>query len=282
MELHLALTVLLVKQKAAIALMRFSRSIILIFCLALFGCSNEMDVDMDTDPVPICYCLLDLDSYNQYVRIGQTFRLQNGISGLDDSFDPDCELAGEVRVYVEKIVNGEPVEKYDFYRREGFERDSGLFPMDDVVIYESSFKPQPKTLYKLYVWLPDQQNMIFGETRTISKTKIIDPSPISGRKIVFDDYSQYVAVFEPGENSSVFFGNFHIGIKDILVDYDIGNQINFSGSQQLHRIFSGGKIIRYIKSITGLISSSDAIHCSYNLISGSEELALYISAGKND
>ena len=265
-----------------IFIIRSRQLYVLLISLFVIGCSNDLEIDMDTDPVPVCYCLLDLDSYNQYVRIGQTFRLQNGIADLDNDFYPEWNIDGAVKVYIEKIEIAEPVEQYDFYLREGFERDSGLFPMEDVVIYEANFKPQPETLYKLYIWLPDQQNMIFGETKTICKSRIIDPSPISGRKIVFDDYSQYISVFEPGKNSSVFYGTFHLSINDMQIDYDIGNQIDFSGLPQLHRIYSGSKYVNYIKSMAGLISSSDKLHCSYSLISGSEELALYISAGENN
>lgn len=150
------------------------------------GCENDIEINYQSNALPIIYCLLDQNADDQYLRLGKTY---SGQANYNQQIPPadSLVLPGLKDVYVEEWVDDEVAAVHYFSQTDNIQKDTGLFPVESIAVYKARFKIKPKTLYVLYVYFPQQQEVVSGETISMGATNLIDPAPIHVREITFKE-----------------------------------------------------------------------------------------------
>lgn len=188
-----------------------------------FGCSNDINLHGDGEAVPIVYCLLNPLEETQYVRVGKTFlqseeSLESGLS-LDSLIWPI-----NAEIYLERWENNSPVETIIFERDYSAEKDTGLFPIEGLRLYQANFKPNSGEEYHIYVYFEEIDKIVSGETIIMDIPKVIDPENVPGRTVSFDTISSYNIRWKAGGQPGLYQGIFKMNYSESLsADYSLQN-----------------------------------------------------------
>lgn len=190
-------------------------STFLILIIFSSGCSNEVDLHGTGEPVPVVYCLLNPLDQNQYIRIGKSFILSKDHLSSGPSADsiiwPD-----EALVYLERWEDNDPVETIMFEHSEIVEKDTGYFSNEALMIYQAQFQPNPGEEYHLYVYFPELDKIVSGQTMVMSVPKVLDPEVIPGRTVSFDTISPYTVRWRGGSFTGLYQGVFRMHYTESL------------------------------------------------------------------
>ncbi|MFH0760329.1 MAG: hypothetical protein V2A67_02345 [Bacteroidota bacterium] len=206
-----------------------------LICLAVLSfsaglvvsCTEEVDLYGDGQPVPIVYCILDPADSLQYVRIGRSF--QAGGHSLDDSPVSDSTVWDiPHEVYIEEYAGGVKGRTYFFEPDYNIRKDTGFFPATNLRLYSSILKPVPGNSYQLYVYFPDIEKMVSAKITVHGLPEIVDPLPISIRKINFEPGQQCVIRWYPGLNTGAYEMIFRIHYRDSFALVEEFNTADYS------------------------------------------------------
>lgn len=268
--------------------MKFVKYIIAIFLFSGSACSNDILVDMEGgEDLPVIYSILDMNSDIQYVRIAKTY---HGNKYYKDQVPPSdsLKLPGFKQIYIEEWDKEELLEIYYFEHCEGIIKDTGLFPIEAIAVYQSDFKPKNEFKYILYTFFPQRDIIISGETKTIGKTKLLDPLPLFVREVNFRPGRNYTLRWESATNAGIYQGILRINYIEesysgiSFKSYDMKLPINYTLEQNLvisQEISSGS----FFRSLTDNIPikknvSRELLSMDFTLYSAGEDLAYFIKA----
>ncbi|TSA38642.1 MAG: hypothetical protein D4R64_02360 [Porphyromonadaceae bacterium] len=196
-----------------------------IILLNCFSCSNEIEIHADLGYLPVVYCLLDLNSDEQYVRISRTYLSDSENSGLPPSVD-SLVIQVPCEVYIEKWIDNDPVETY-LFSKTILPKDSGYFPAKGQELYAASFKAEPLVRYVLYVYFPDIDKVVSGETITTDFPVPEDPQPELPRSITITRERGYTARWFSVKHGGVYQGIFTLTYLETIDESSAFHQIEW-------------------------------------------------------
>lgn len=181
------------------------------------GCSNEVDFNGHGEPIPIVYCLLNPIEQVQYVRVGKSFI--RSMDQIDSGIASDSlSWTSEALVYIERWENDNPVETTVFAQSNFTVRDSGLFPVNGLMVYEAELQPEPGGEYHLFVYLPELDKIVSGICKVMSVPEVIDPEIVPGRTVSFDTISTYNIRWRGGTYTGIYQGVFKMNYSESYND----------------------------------------------------------------
>ncbi|TSA37487.1 MAG: hypothetical protein D4R64_05660 [Porphyromonadaceae bacterium] len=188
--------------------------VINLILFSCFSCSNEIDIHVNLGYLPAVYCLLDLNSDQQFVRISRTYQSDAENSGKPPSAD-SLIIREPCEIYIEKWTGDDPVETY-LFSKTMLPKDTGFFPVQGQESYVSEFKAEPLTRYVLYVYFPDINKVVSGETLTTSFPVPEDPKPEIPRAITITRDRGYTARWFSVAHGGVYQGIFTLNYMETL------------------------------------------------------------------
>jgi hypothetical protein len=254
------------------------------FVIILSSCNEDIEIYADGQPVPIVYSLLDPASDVQYVRIGRSYQ-----SGLADVNQPPVSDSTTWNIpheiYLEEYQNGVKGKTYWFYPDSTVQKDTGFFPTTNLRVYSSAFKPVAGNMYQLYVYFPDLDKMVFAKTVVHGAPRIVDPLPLSIRKINFEPGQPFIIRWYPGANTGVCQMVFRINYRDSSAtgesfssaDYSSAGVYNLETDLMLEYGMGGPSFLvsmaKEIPVIPGI--TRNVISVEFIMISGGADLGLH-------
>ena len=273
----------------------FRRLFLLLFLVAAFtACDEDVALYTDGQPVPIVYGLLDPMSDVQYIRIGRSYT--GGADAMNRPPVTDSTVWNiDHEVYLEEYTNGEKGETYWFEPDSTIRKDTGFFPVSNLRVYSSALKPVAGNTYQLYVYFPDLDKMVSAKTVVNGSPQILDPLPLSIRKINFEQGQPYTIRWYPGVSTGVYQLIFRIHYRDSSAfgtefksaDYESPGIYNHQTSQMLE--FGMGGLAFFtamaykIPVISGIVR--EVISVEFIMVSGGTDLGIHyqstIETGNN-
>lgn len=252
------------------------------------ACTQEIDIYTDGQPVPVVYCLLDPATEVQYVRIGRSYL--GGVNGADHSPVSDSTVWDVPHeVYMEEYTAGLKGKTYRFEPDTTIPKDTGFFPVSNLRLYSSAFKPVPGNFYQLYVYFPGLDKMVSSKTTVHGSPDIVDPLPLSIRKINFEPGQPYTIRWYPGMNSGVYQMIFRINYRDSsafgqefnTADYSSEGLYNLQTDQMLEYRMGGPSFFtamaKEIPVISGIVR--EVVSVEFIMISGGADLGIHYRSG---
>lgn len=190
--------------------------------LANISCQEELFTNTIGQSVPVIYFLLDPNDDVQHIRIGKSYLPgSTGVDGPPESDSTIWKISNEI--YVEEYANGLKGNTYRFLPDTTVIKDTGFFPVSNLRVYYSDFKPVAGRTYQLYVYFPELNKMVFAKTVANGLPQIVDPFPLSIRKINFEAGQPYTVRWYPGQFGGVYQLVFRVHYRD---SSDLGEQFN--------------------------------------------------------
>jgi len=262
--------------------------ILAFFSAGLSTCTQDIDIYTDGQPVPVVCCLLDPSSTIQYVRIARSYL--GGSAGADHIPVSDSMVWNiPHEVYMEEYAAGLKGNTYRFEPDNNIKKDSGFFPVSNLRVYSSAFKPMAGKTYHLYVYFPDLDKMVSAKTMVHGSPEIVDPLPLSIRKINFESGQPYTIRWYPGLNSGVYQMIFRIYYRDSSdygqefnsADYASDGVYNLETDQMLEFGMGGpaffSAMAKEIPVISGI--KRDVVSVEFIMISGGSDLGIHYRSG---
>ncbi|MCX6223861.1 MAG: hypothetical protein NTV01_03790 [Bacteroidia bacterium] len=164
-------------------------------------------------------------------------------------------------------------------------KDTGFFPVANLRVYSSAFKPIAGNTYRLYVFFPDLDKMVFAKTIVHGSPQIVDPLPLSIRKINFEPGQPFTIRWYPGLNSGVYQMIFRIYYRDSSAvgeefnsaDYASAGIYNLHTDQMLEYPMGGlaffTAMAKEIPVISGMVRN--VISVEFIMTSGGADLGIH-------
>ncbi len=161
---------------------RLTRLSMAVLLMALAACTSEIDLIYESPGRPVVYCLLNpLDSI-QYLRVSRSFIVRGNPDG--QAISPDSLVIREdFYAYLECEKPDGTREISYFTLSDISRRDSGLFPHEGLVVFETRFPVEGGKTYGLYVNFPGIPKIVAGSVTAVKPVEILDPVPIPGREL---------------------------------------------------------------------------------------------------
>lgn len=259
--------------------------IILILCTTrFFSCSEDISLYTGGQPVPVVYSLLDPANEVQYVRIGRSY--MGGTSSVNRPPVSDSTVWNiALEVYIEEYMDGQKGKTYRFEPDNTIKKDTGFFPVSNLRVYSSAFKPIAGNSYQLYVYFPDIGKMVFAKMVVNGLPQIVDPLPLSIRKINFEPGQPYTIRWYPGLNTGVYQMIFRIYYRDSSAlgeefksaDYASTGVYNLQTDQLLEYGMGGpaffAAMAKEIPVISGIVRN--VISVEFIMTSGGTDLGIH-------
>ncbi len=185
------------------------RSGIILLVLLFFACETDVDLIHEAEPVPVVYCLLDPGKEIQSIRLSKSYISQLGTQP-HDSLEM-VTYQSQVHLAIEKIDDGQASTHTEFYPVT-IEKDPGLFPGNYHAIYQAELEVAYESFYRLIIYLPDEELLIYGFTQVMGDFFIVDPN-----------YPQVRPLHLMPDHNPVF----HWTPADQATIYQLGFQLNY-------------------------------------------------------
>lgn len=251
------------------------------------SCETAIDINTGNQDVPIVYCVLNSADSFQYVRIQKTYLIDQ--AALENPPQQDSMLfTGEIVVTMERWSGGKVMETIRFAPTNEVPKDSGFFPYQKNILYKAKAKIVPKQIYRLYIYLGSKEKVLFAEAASLGSLIVIDPLPLTQRKISLYEGTNYSCQWEPVSNAGVYQVvirfNYsetvggetklkHLDWPQIFASPGTAEAYlskDISGARFMHileeNLAPGGGVIRKAKSI------------DFQIVSGSMEMKYYIES----
>jgi hypothetical protein len=196
--------------------------LILICC---FSCSNEVDIHVNLGYLPVVYCLLDMNSDHQVVRVSRTYQSDVENSGMSPVAD-SLIISEPCEIYIEKWSGEHPAATY-LFSKVVLPKDTGFFPVQGQESYVSTFKPEPLTRYVLYVYFPDIDKVVSGETVTTGFPIPEDPKPQLPREITITRDRGYTARWYSVAKGGAYQGVFTLSYLETLDESTVFHRVQW-------------------------------------------------------
>lgn len=262
----------------------------LVFLFAgIFSCTEEVDLYTKGQPVPIVYCLLDPAADHQQVRIGRSYI--GGKDAMNQSPDADSTVWNiDHEVYMEEYTDGQRGRTYRFEPDPTIKKDSGFFPVSNLRVYSAALKPVAGKSYHLYVYFPDLDKMVSATTTAHGSPEIVDPLPLSIRKVNFESGQPYTIRWYPGLYTGVYQMIFRIHYRDSSAlgegfnsaDYASDGIYNLQTDQMLDYGMGGPSFFtamaKEIPVLSGIVR--EVISVEFIMVTGGADLGIHYRSGQ--
>jgi hypothetical protein len=260
----------------------------LILPLLLIACTEQVEIYTDIQPTPVVYCLLNPADSIQYVRIGRSYQAsaatENQLPNADSTF-----WSIPHQVYMEEYANDSKINRYNFEPVMEGGTDSLTPPVASLRLYSSPIKVIPGNAYQLYVYFPDIKQMVSGKITVHGLPRIVDPLPLSIRKINFEQGQPFTIRWYPGLNTAVYQMIFRLHFRDSSASGEEFKQADYSSGgifdQQtdlLQETHMGGlsffqAMVQNIPVVPGMVR--EVISVEFIMISGGTDLGFHYRSG---
>ncbi len=156
-----------------------------------YSCEDEVDVFSGDPSMPIIYCLLNPFDSVQYLRIGKSYTVEKGTTGVPGSAD-SLYFSGDVIVSLERWNEDEVEETIEFEPYNEIIKDEGIFPTGLNNLYRTDKRIYTDSKYVLYVYLKDRELILDAEAFMVGELEVIDPFPLPEKKITLSVDQDYV------------------------------------------------------------------------------------------
>lgn len=144
-------------------------TLLIICCLFLGACNNELDMIHYSDPTPIVYGILCPDDSIHHIRLTKSFISES--SPWDEAKIPDSQYFKNVTIQLElRSDNGSVIERVHFVEVVGNEKEDGVFFTEPNILYQTrgiTLMPtyvHPKIHYYLTIYIPAIDQSVIAET----------------------------------------------------------------------------------------------------------------------
>jgi len=194
--------------------------IIIQFILFIISCKSDINVIYESGGKPVVYCLLNPKDSIQYLRVSRSFIIRGNPEGQVISPD-SLILDGDFYAYLESENPDGNREIHYFEKTEINQRDSGLFPQDGLVVFQTNCPVQGGKEYGLYVNFPQKPRLVAGSVTVVNPVEILDPNPLPGREVTFLEDQGYLVRW----TKSIKFAVYQSVIRFIFLEGDKNFQI---------------------------------------------------------
>lgn len=139
----------------------------------LIGCESDFDLIHDGDPIPIIYCLLNPGEEIQTIRLSKSYVSDQG-QGLPDSAEL-IYYQTQVNLAVEKMDGDQAIEHTEF-SSVAVQKEQGIFSDEFHLVYQTKMEICGKATYRLVIFIPEEDKLIYAYTKTPGDFSIIDPA----------------------------------------------------------------------------------------------------------
>lgn len=255
---------------------------IVLILFGFFCCTNEVDIHVGPGYLPVVYCLLDLNSDVQVVRVSRTYLSDAENSGKPPASD-SLIIHEPCEVYIEKWIGDDLIETY-LFGKTVLPKDTGFFPVQGQESYTSNFKPEPLTLYVLYVYFPDIEKVVSGETITTGFPVPEDPKPEIPRTITITRDRGYTARWFSVNRGGVYQGIFTLNYLEILgegttfhhIQWVLPNVINDKPNELISQELNPKRFFDWLVQNIPINPEiqRELVGIEFTLIAGGEEVGL--------
>lgn len=192
----------------------------------IVSCDEEVDLYAPDKTVPVVYALFNPDASIQYIRVGQSFDYRGdatelksaGLTRITEPFD----------LYITYDNENGTQELIRFYPCEGMIRDTGLFALEELQLYQAPLSIIPDTPYKLYLDLKESGIMVYGEMISFGQPfQVIDPLPAHWRTINLYTSEDFYFRFRPVADKAVYQSMLTFRYWEISGDQVTEKRMNF-------------------------------------------------------
>jgi len=253
----------------------------------IYSCSTEIDINTTNQDTPIVYCILNTADSFQYVRLQKTYLIEQ--AALDYPPHPDSIIfPGEIVVSLERWQNDKVVETFRFKPTMDIPKDTGFFPTEKNILYQAKARILPEQLYRLYIYIGSKEKVLYAETHTLGSLKVVDPIPLSVRKVSLYEGNNYTCRWEPVSKAGVYqvmvrfnYNETKDGVTTLKsLNWPQGYSNPGSNIEYLSKDISGARFMHILdealKAEPGVVR--EAVNVDFQILSGGVELRYYIES----
>jgi len=270
---------------------RFSPYFFILFVFLINSCESDIDLIFESSGKPVVYCLLNPKDSIQYLRISRSFIIRGNPAGQPVS--PDSLILNENFYAYLESENPDGTRKIHYFQLASInQRDSGLFPRDGLVVFQTNCPVQGGNEYGLYINFPERPGLVAGSVTVVNPVEILDPDPLPGREVTFLEDQGYLvrwtksikfAVYQPVVRLIFLEGDKHFQIRremDMPQTLVYGDNENSILTSYLN---GAGFIDDLVTNLTPPDSGLRRKIIGFDLIlaTGGPELAVFTRSGQN-
>lgn len=159
--------------------------------LLIISCESDINLIYGSGGKPIVYCLLNPKDSIQYLRVSRSFIIKGNPDG--QVISPDSLILDEdFYAYLESEKPDGIRDIHYFEKTDINQRDSGLFPRNGLIVFQTNCSVEGGKEYGLYVNFPQIPRLIAGSVTVVNPIEILDPNPLPGREVTFLEDQGYL------------------------------------------------------------------------------------------
>ena len=188
--------------------------------LLISSCEPDINLIYESGGRPVVYCLLNPNDSIQYLRVSRSFIIRGNPEG--QVISPDSLILDEdFYAYLEYEAPDGSRDIHYFKRTGTNQRDSGLFPREGLVVFQTNCPVEGGKEYGLYVNFPRMPRLVAGSVTVVNPVEILDPNPFPGREVTFLEDQGYVVRW----TKSVKYAVYQPVVRFIFLEGDKNSQI---------------------------------------------------------
>lgn len=266
---------------------RFLTGIGVILMFLTSSCETAFQVNAENQEVPILYCVLNNGSDTQYLKLNKTYLLDKAAFSNPPNQD-SVYFQGNIQIVLEEWSDENVSNIFLFEQTTEIPKDTGFFPSENNIVYTTQASIKPETKYSVSIYLENKEKIVYAETTSMGKLRVIDPVGIPERKISLNIGQNYNCSWKPVDNA---------GIYQVVINF---NYMEYAGSdstpktmvwpqaftspltnaETLSKDISGSRffyIVRdNLKAQPGI--TRKALGMDFIILSGGEEIKYYIES----
>jgi len=266
---------------------RFFAGIGVIMMIMTSSCETEFQVNAENQEVPIVYCVLNNASSTQYLKLNKTYLLDK--AAFSNPPDQDSVyFDGYVQVVLEEWEDGIVSNIFVFEPTSEIPKDTGFFPNSNNIIFKTEASIKGETKYSISIYLENKEKIIYAETTSMGKLRVIDPLDVPERKISLNVGQNYDCSWKPVDNAGIYqvvinFQYMEYAGSDSTPKTMVWPQAFTSpltNAESLSKEISGSRFFYVVnenlKAQPGI--SRKALGLDFIILSGGEEIKFYIES----
>lgn len=251
------------------------------------SCETGIVINTDNQDVPIVYCVLNSADSFQYVRIQKTYLIDQ--AAFDYPPEQDSMLfKGEIVVAMERWSGDKVIETVRFWPTNEIQKDSGFFPNSKNILYKTRAQIVPNQTYRLYIYLASKEKVLYAESSSLGTLVVIDPIPLTQRKISLHNGMNYTCRWQPVQNAGVYQVVLRFNYKETIDGETKIKTLNWpqtfaspgSDAEYLSNDISGARFMHILednlKPVHGIVR--EVVGLDFQIVSGSMEMKYYIES----
>jgi len=199
----------------------------LILILLNQSCEEDIEVFSGGQSVPIVYCLLNPSDTVHFVRVSKTYMIERHTNGITSEAD-SLEYPGKIRITLERWIGDELIDTHTLNKISGIEKDNGNFPGVENDLYRYIGKIYTENKYILYLYFEDREVFTYAEAKTVGKLRVIDPFPVTERKITLNNEMDYTIRWDYAPMAWIYQTSVRFNYIEIIGSDTINKSFNWN------------------------------------------------------